>query len=145
MSQVKIFVSVIGILVLGIIATVMLRGSQEPVGPGKYDTFAQCLGEKGATFYGAFWCPHCKAQKNLFGPSAKFLPYVECSTLDGKGQMQICIDKQIASYPTWEFADGTRLNGEIPLEQLAEKTSCSLLPEETAAPIEEGASSPAQQ
>ena len=52
------------------------------------------------------------------------MPYVECSTPDAAGQTQICKDKNIASYPTWEFADGTRLNGEIPLVQLAEKTSC---------------------
>jgi hypothetical protein len=42
--------------------------------------------------------------------------------------MQICKDKKIESYPTWEFADGSRLNGEITLQQLADKTSC-LLPQ----------------
>ena len=39
------------------------------------------------------------------------------------GQTQICIDKKIQSYPTWIFADGSQLNGEIPLQQLADKTS----------------------
>ena len=127
MSNVKIFLGVIGLLVLGVIATVLLRhGGNVPEGPGKYDEFASCLGEKGAVFYGAFWCPHCQATKKLFGSSAKLLPYVECSTADGAGQLQICKDKNVTGYPTWEFADGSRLNGELTLEQLAEKTSCAL-------------------
>src|SRR3989344_8410075 len=95
-------------------------------GPGQLDEFAQCLTDKSAVFYGAFWCPHCQAQKRMFGNSAKLLPYVESSTPDGQGQTQVCKDAEVESYPTWEFADGTRLNGEIPLEQLAEKTGCRL-------------------
>ena len=127
MNNIKIFSLVIGLLVLGVIATVLLRGDVNGLeGPGKYDEFAICLKDKGAIFYGAFWCPHCQAQKKLFGSSTKLLPYVECSTADGNAQTQICIDKNVESYPTWEFADGTRLNGEIPLTQLAEKTACVL-------------------
>lgn len=126
-NNVKIFLSVIGLLLLGVIVTVLLRGGGgEPTGPGKYDEFAICLKDKGAIFYGAFWCPHCQAQKKMFGSSAKLLPYVECSTANGQNQTQICIDKKVNSYPTWEFADGSRLNGEIPLTQLAEKTACVL-------------------
>lgn len=94
--------------------------------PGKYDEFATCLKDKGAVFYGAFWCPHCQSQKALFGRSAKNLPYVECSTADGKGQLQACTDKKIESYPTWTFADGTMEKGEATLEALAQKTSCIL-------------------
>jgi thiol-disulfide isomerase/thioredoxin len=94
--------------------------------PGKLDSFAQCLGDQGATFFGAFWCPHCQNQKALFGKSEKFLPYVECSTPDGQGQLQVCIDEDITGYPTWEFADGERLNGEVELSVLAERTGCEL-------------------
>lgn len=95
-------------------------------GAGKLDTFAQCLKDKGAIFYGAFWCPHCQNQKAMFGKSEKFLPYVECSTPDGKSQLQICQDKKIGGYPTWEFVDGSRESGEVPLEKLAQKTACQL-------------------
>lgn len=94
--------------------------------PGKYDGLASCLGEKGATFYGAFWCPHCAEQKQLFGKSAKLLPYVECSTPDGRGQTAICISKKIEGYPTWEFTDGSRLNAVLKPEDLAEKTGCEV-------------------
>ena len=102
-----------------------------PGKPGQYDDFAKCLGEKGAIFYGAFWCPHCQNQKALFGKSAKLLPYVECSTPDGQGVLQVCKDAGITGYPTWHIpVAGTTtpvvLNGEISLEILAEKTSCVL-------------------
>lgn len=91
----------------------------------KYDTFAQCLSDAGAKFYGAFWCPHCQEQKALFKKSEK-LPYIECSTPDGEGQNQICIDKGITGYPTWKFADGTELNGVQQFSALAEKTNCPI-------------------
>lgn len=125
-NNVKIFILIIGLLVLGTIATILFRPNIIPSGPGKYDAFATCLEEKGAVFYGAFWCTHCQSQKKLFGVSQKLLPYVECSTADGKGQTQVCLEKKIQSYPTWTFADGSALNGEIPLQQLADKTSCIL-------------------
>lgn len=128
MINTKIFISVIILLILGVITTVLLRsgGTNDPSIPGKYDSFATCLKDKGAVFYGAFWCSHCQATKKLFGSSAKLLPYVECSTANGQGQLSICIDKKITGYPTWEFADGSRLGGEISLAQLAEKTACVL-------------------
>ena len=91
-----------------------------------YDAFATCVKNSGAIFYGTFWCPHCQATKDLFGTSASLLPYVECSTADGKGQTQICTDKKIQGYPTWIFADGTTLSGEQSLSTLANKTSCNL-------------------
>ena len=94
------------------------------LGPGKYDDLARCLGEKEATFYGAFWCSHCAEQKQLFKKSAKLLPYVECSTPDGKGQTPICISKNIEGYPTWEFADGSRTSAVMTPADLAEKTGC---------------------
>lgn len=94
--------------------------------PAALDMFASCLKNKGATFYGAFWCPHCQNQKKLFGGSVDLLPYVECSTPDSKGQTQICIDKEVKSYPTWEFADKSRETGELSLSKLAEKTGCPL-------------------
>lgn len=94
--------------------------------PGQYDGLATCLKEQGVTFFGAFWCPHCKEQKEAFGNSAKLLPYVECSNPDGQTQTQACKDAGIEGYPTWEFADGSRLNGVITPDVLADKARCSL-------------------
>jgi len=95
-------------------------------GSGKYDSFAQCLTDKGATFYGAYWCPHCANQKNLFGSSMKNVNYVECSLPNKAGQTEICIQKNITGYPTWEFADGNRTYGEQSFEKLSQKTGCAL-------------------
>jgi len=94
--------------------------------PGELDAFAQCLGEKGALFYGAFWCPHCADQKKMFGRSVDELPYIECSTPDGKSQTQQCIEEDISSYPTWKFSEGENGEGVLSLEELAERTGCEL-------------------
>lgn len=71
--------------------------------PGKYDGLANYLTSSGVKFYGAFWCPHCQAEKHDFGKSVEKLPYVECSNPDEQTQTQICIDEKIAGYPTWDF------------------------------------------
>ncbi len=124
-NNVKIFISGVVVLIISIVAMVSLRGGSGISNvPGKYDAFAVCLKDKGAVFYGAFWCPHCQAQKKELGSSAKLLPYIECSTLDGKNQTQICKDKKIEGYPTWEFSDGSRLTGKVEISKLAEKTEC---------------------
>lgn len=115
------------IVVLAVVALAAIAGTLlYERGPGELDAFASCLGEKGATFYGAFWCPHCQTQKKMFGKSAKLLPYIECSTPDGRGQLPSCTEQKIEGYPTWEFADGSRFTGEVPLKTLAEKTLCNL-------------------
>lgn len=119
---ITIFWVVLAVLIIGGFGWTMYAKTL----PGKYDGLAQCLKDKGAVFYGAFWCPHCQEQKKMFGNSAKLLPYVECSTPDGKNQTQICIDKGVQSYPTWEFSDGSKLTGEQQPQILAEKAGCEL-------------------
>lgn len=114
----------IGIVVLIVLAVGAMLFVK--TGPGNLDSFATCLKDKGAVFYGAFWCPHCQNTKRMFGSSEKLLPYIECSTPDGKAQLQECVDKKIENYPTWEFADSSRLTGERTLQELAEKTGCAL-------------------
>jgi len=94
--------------------------------PGELDAFAQCLTDKGVTYYGAFWCPNCQKQNEIFGRSKRYIPYVECSTPDGKSQVEQCRNANITAYPTWEFEGGERLTGVQPLETLAEKTGCEL-------------------
>lgn len=116
---------IVGVIVALIIAGIAFFVSENSK-PGKLDAFAQCLKEKNAVFYGAYWCSHCQNQKKMFDKSEKFLPYIECSTPDGQSQLPVCIDKKIEGYPTWEFADGSRESGEVPLEKLAEKTGCVL-------------------
>jgi thiol-disulfide isomerase/thioredoxin len=118
----------IGLVVLVVAGLILIRNTSDGKATSrvtKYDAFAECLGTAGAKFYGAFWCPHCAEQKALFDKSAK-LPYVECSTPDSKGQLQICIDEGIKGYPTWKFADGSVIDKVMQLSELAEKTNCTL-------------------
>jgi len=100
--------------------------SVKPVQPGKYDNLAQCLTDKGVKMYGAYWCSHCKAQKEMFGTSFGKVNYIECSLAGGQGQTTECKEAGIESYPTWEFKDGSRLSGEVSLETLGEKSGCEL-------------------
>ncbi len=118
----KIITLVVLLAVVGLVVFLV----KAPGKPGKLDGFASCLKDSGAVFYGAFWCPHCRDQKALFGRSQKNLPYVECSTPDGNGQTQECKDKEIKGYPTWEFGDGSVKNSVLSLEDLAGITGCVL-------------------
>lgn len=87
-------------------------------------SMAQCLTEKGAKMYGAFWCPHCADQKKLFGENFQFITYIECDPRGEDAQTELCAQNNITSYPTWIFADGERSVGTQPPEILAQKAGC---------------------
>jgi len=75
--------------------------------------------------YGASWCGHCAEQKKLFGAAFTKVDYVECADPnDPQAQTQPCKDADVKSYPTWVFADKSRLSGAIPLKDLAAKAGC---------------------
>ncbi|NOY15215.1 MAG: hypothetical protein GXP43_03285 [bacterium] len=94
--------------------------------PSSYDSLAQCLTQKGAKMYGAYWCPHCKEQKKMFGSSFKYINYIECASPGSNIQKAECKKAGIKGYPTWEFNDGSRLTGKLDFDTLAQKTGCSL-------------------
>jgi len=57
---------------------------------------------EGAKFYGASWCANCREQKDLFGTSARRLPYVECSPGGPAAPRAFeCVSAGIEIYPTW--------------------------------------------
>ena len=113
---------IIVVIVAAIIGGIVYYADQ----PGSYDQFATCIKNSGATFFGAFWCPHCQQEKSFFGASWTKLPYVECSTPDGNAQTQACIDAKITGYPTWQFKGGSRKEGVLSLEDLSTFTGCPL-------------------
>lgn len=88
--------------------------------------FAQCLDESGAVYYGAYWCPNCQRQSELFGDSKEFLNYIECGEGVEESQTEVCLLEGIEAYPTWRFADGTELVGYQGLEDLAAASGCAL-------------------
>lgn len=118
------------ILAIVILAVALLAYGQWSNRPaddgGRLVGFAECLKNEGAKFYGTFWCSHCQDQKDLFGSAKDSIPYIECSTADGRGQLQVCAEANIQGYPTWVFADGSEQAGTMTLEALAEKTGCEL-------------------
>ena len=80
---------------------------------------AKYLNVKGVVKYSAYWCPNCLNQGELFGKQAyKELNVVECAR-DGKNsQTQLCIDKNIQGFPSWEI-NGKIIIGVQTLEELS--------------------------
>lgn len=80
---------------------------------------AEHLRQVGAKMYGAYTCPHCQNQKQLFGEQAvQKLDYVECHP-DGKNaRPDLCEAAKIEGFPTWEIS-GKFYQGEQSLQELA--------------------------
>src|SRR3989344_9601925 len=72
------------------------NGNGDNTGPRKYDDFAKCLATNNVTMYGAYWCAHCKSQKEMFGNSFQYVKYVECTE-----DVALCLENKIEAYPTW--------------------------------------------
>ncbi len=101
-----------------LIVLVVLSGCVQ--GPGKYDTFAKCLTEKGLVMFGTEWCSHCQNQKRAFDSSFQFVNYVDCDRNKDE-----CLKEGIRGYPTWVI-DGEKYPGEQRLERLADLSGCNL-------------------
>jgi hypothetical protein len=82
---------------------------------------AKHLTQKGAKMYGAYTCPHCYEQKQLFGKQAwNSVTYVECAPDAKKNpQPQVCAKAGVTGYPTW-IVDGKLSPGVKKLAKLAE-------------------------
>ena len=83
-------------------------------------SLAKFLKNNGVVKYSAYWCPNCLDQSELFGKEAyKELNVVECAR-DGKNsQTQLCIDKKIEGFPSWEI-NGKIIIGVKTLNELSE-------------------------
>ncbi|MEO8494829.1 MAG: peptidylprolyl isomerase, partial [Planctomycetota bacterium] len=134
------------------------ESSIAPEGEAAQDlvAFAKALAASGARFYGAAWCPHCTATKELFQDGADFLPFIEVTNLDTPVTLNAVGDgtntalnptgRPITSFPTWEFPPttafplGERVEGELTLATISQKSGVPIpssdLP--TIAPIDDG-------
>jgi hypothetical protein len=94
----------------------------------KHDAFAKCLTQRGLKMYGAYWCPHCEEEKEKFGASFEYAPYIECGVQgDLHGVAQVCKDAGISHYPTWQFPPlGERVERVFTLQELSNRTGCPL-------------------
>ncbi len=83
---------------------------------------AKYLKKNGVVKYSAYWCPNCLNQSELFGKQAyKELNVVECARDGINSQTQLCIDKKIKGFPTWEI-NGKLILGVVSLEELSRLT-----------------------
>lgn len=90
---------------------------------------ARHLSSIGAKMYGAYWCPHCHDQKELFGKEAfALIDYVECDPAGQNSQTAACqaiapkVQEQTGKnfgYPTWDI-NGKYYTGTQTLQELAD-------------------------
>ena len=83
---------------------------------------AKYLNHKGVVKYSAYWCPNCLNQGELFRKQAyEKLNVVECARDGINSQTQLCIDKKIKGFPTWEI-NGKLILGVLSLKELSKLT-----------------------
>lgn len=93
----------------------------------KYDSFAKCLAAHQAKMYGLYWCPHCADQKAMFGAAFHYVPYQECAMKDKPGEMApACKEAGVKLFPSWQFGNDRPVEGVFSLQQLSEKSGCTL-------------------
>lgn len=80
---------------------------------------ARHLTQINARMYGAYWCPHCTRQQEVFGQQAfALINYTECDPKGKNAKPQQCKAEKIQAYPTWKINGKTYL-GVHSLEELA--------------------------
>ncbi|HLO47556.1 MAG TPA: vitamin K epoxide reductase family protein [Kamptonema sp.] len=81
---------------------------------------ARHLKQIGAKEYGAYWCPHCHEQKELFGnEAASIIDYIECDPKGKNSRTQLCEAAKIKGFPSW-IINGKLYEGTQGLEELAQ-------------------------
>ena len=130
-----IIMVVLSVLIL-VVAGVLLTKKKESIVDGKYDTFAQCLYDKGMRMYGSVTCSFCARQRAIFEGSFEHIKEIECDPRNADNEAERCIAKDITHTPTWilEDAEGNDIErleaGVHSLEKLSEVAQCELLEDE---------------
>ena len=119
-NQTTLIIILVAVAFIGALIWLVKKptSTEATANPAQIQSLAQCLSDKGMKMYGASWCPHCKAQKELFGTAFSKVDYVECTTETVK-----CNIAGIQGYPTWIY-QGQKYEGEQTFEKLAEITGC---------------------
>jgi hypothetical protein len=113
------------VVVIALFAAVFLAGRYYR--DHKYDSFAKCLAAHQAKMYGLYWCPHCAEQKEMFHAAFRYVPYQECALKDTPGEMApACKAAGVKLFPSWQFGTNPPVEGVFPLDELSDKTGCSL-------------------
>lgn len=78
----------------------------------------QELKQLNTRFFGAYWCSHCYEQKQRLGKEAMAnVQYIECSREGLNSQTDLCKERDVPGYPTWEI-NGNLYPGEMYLDEL---------------------------
>lgn len=83
------------------------------------ESFAKCLTSKGMKMYGVEGCGACQQQRNMFGPAFTYINYIDCNQ-----QSQLCSQKGIIAYPTWEDGSGDLYRGTQSFSSLSQISGC---------------------
>lgn len=122
----------VAVLFAAALGLVTYYAHAKTVPSGRYDTFAECVYEKGMRMYGAKTCSFCIKQRALFGDAVKYIKEIECDPRYPNAETDRCIAKKIERTPTWirEDASGNTLKrfdpGVLSLQTLSEETECRL-------------------
>jgi len=88
---------------------------------------AKHLKKENIVLYGAYWCPHCTRQKELFGREAWQIMaaknYVECDARGNGGNPSMCRANEIDGFPSWKKGRQEFLRGDVSLSKLAEASN----------------------
>jgi uncharacterized membrane protein len=83
---------------------------------------AEHLTKQNVIMFGAYWCPHCYEQKQLFGKEAvDKIKYTECAPDGINPQTEACTNAGIRAFPAWVI-DGKVYEGVQTLDLLADLT-----------------------
>lgn len=110
-----------GFLLMGVLFAIALPACQDVtqlMAPSYENQLADYLTNTGAKMYGAYWCPHCARQKQLFSHAAHLIPYIECDPRGANANVDLCNTIGITAYPTWQI-NGEFYLGAQPLKRLA--------------------------
>jgi len=111
-----LFSAIVIILLVVIIAYLVYKPSSN--NSNTPEQLAKCLTEKGIKMYGSIYCPHCAAQKALFGDAFKFVNYVECTNAENSN---LC--SGLMGVPAWDI-QGQIYYGKQELSKLKELSGC---------------------
>ena len=123
-GRLAFYIGLVVVLVFIVPILAQRPAAQAPAQTDFQTRLATHLTSQGAVIYGAYWCPHCNDQKELFGKAFSFVNYVECDPKGENPNPQLCKDKGIKLYPTWDI-NGKRYEGVLSLTQLAVLTGFS--------------------
>jgi len=100
---------------------------QQVFTPEQLTSLTNCLTEKGVRFFGTTECPWCTRQKELFGPAAEFLPYIECSpNFATEQETAMCEEANVGGVPDWRFPNQEPVTGMQSIERIVELSGCQI-------------------